>query len=205
MLEPPVAICNRGVVMRPFRSTPSRPSRLLVLNQAASWGEIREASISLLSSHHLVSLLTLRPEGGFSRGAALFASVSGGMTSYGGGISGGSSGGGSGGGGGGGDGWHGHGGMHSPNVLAELALNEAAAETMVEEVIILDVSGEIFGHHCTGFKCPLQSDRGNHAHNLPVYAGMKCGGCVGHVKKILESQPGVKQVRNIRFPASDML
>lgn len=27
-------------------------------------------------------------------------------------------------------------------------------------------------------------------------AGMKCGGCVGHVKKILESQPGVIQARN---------
>ena len=68
----------------------------------------------------------------------MFASVS---CSAGGGIFGGSSGGGSGGGGGGGDGWHGHGGMHSPNVLADVALNEAAAE-MVEEVIILDVSGE---------------------------------------------------------------
>lgn len=27
-------------------------------------------------------------------------------------------------------------------------------------------------------------------------AGMKCGGCVGHVKKILESQPGVIQARH---------
>jgi copper chaperone CopZ len=26
------------------------------------------------------------------------------------------------------------------------------------------------------------------------FTGMKCGGCVGHVKKILEKQPGVMQV-----------
>ena len=30
--------------------------------------------------------------------------------------------------------------------------------------------------------------------STPFIAGMKCGGCVGHVKKILESQPNVKQV-----------
>lgn len=33
--------------------------------------------------------------------------------------------------------------------------------------------------------------RPNIATSSFMFAGMKCGGCVGHVKKILEEQPGV--------------
>ncbi|GAX75471.1 hypothetical protein CEUSTIGMA_g2914.t1 [Chlamydomonas eustigma] len=84
--------------------------------------------------------------------------------SIGGGGTGGVGAGGWGGGGGSGGGWPGPGGaLPQPNVLADIAVVNETAAEMVEEVILLDVGG------------------------------MKCGGCVGHVKKILESQPGVIQ------------
>jgi copper chaperone CopZ len=109
--------------------------------------------------------------------------------------------------GGGGDGSFGSGGgtAAAANVLGEIAVSDAA-DALVEEVILLDVggarpgSGGQGGHaaarallmcrcHACGARCmrtppqptPLRCGA----------AGMKCGGCVSHVKTILEQQPGV--------------
>ncbi|PNW77162.1 hypothetical protein CHLRE_10g424775v5 [Chlamydomonas reinhardtii] len=66
-----------------------------------------------------------------------------------------------GGGGGGGGGGDGHSSMSHGGSPTVLGDIAEASSDLVEEVVLLDVGG------------------------------MKCGGCVGHVKKILEEQPGV--------------
>mmetsp|Transcript_32907 Transcript_32907/g.72683 ORF Transcript_32907/g.72683 Transcript_32907/m.72683 type:complete len:228 (+) Transcript_32907:144-827(+) len=102
---------------------------------------------------------------GWSRKVTTLASVSGvGLT--GGGFFGGSNGGGSNSGGGGGGGEWSFSSPGGSQPASNVLADIAAVETadMVEEVILLDVGG------------------------------MKCGGCVSHVQKVLESQPNVAQV-----------
>eukprot|EP00878_Enallax_costatus_P020490 GHUV01021666.1.p1 GENE.GHUV01021666.1~~GHUV01021666.1.p1 ORF type:complete len:204 (+),score=40.69 GHUV01021666.1:977-1588(+) len=67
-------------------------------------------------------------------------------------------------GGSGGDGWHaGPGHSSISNVLSDVAAVNDGSSDTAEQVILLDVGG------------------------------MKCGGCVGHVKKLLEEHPAVLQ------------
>ena len=212
------------MMTRPFRRVISARPRLRVISHATPWGSLRDSSIAYACQ-------LLKPPPGFvtgcARSSAVVALASSSMSSgssaacSGGGLSGGSRGGGGSGGGGGGGDWSGPGGsMHAtPNVLADLALNEAAAAEMVEEVILLDVGGE--PSHKPQYPCstirpapdssipPTTHTHASSCHVVHDFqdcmphslspctdccAGMKCGGCVGHVKKILEAQPGVMQV-----------
>ncbi len=94
--------------------------------------------------------------------------------------------------GGGGAGWRGGfggGGGGSSGVTAALAAAQAHDTSAREEVLLLDVGGTSIGFgRATSVRCEVGLPR---SHVLP---GMKCGGCVSRVQRLLEQEPDVQKV-----------
>ena len=94
--------------------------------------------------------------------------------------------------GGGGTGWHGGfggGGGGSSGVAAALAAVQAHDTSARVEVLLLDVGGALI---CINAYIELLCRRlTKTVHALP---GMKCGGCVSRVQRLLEQEPDVQKV-----------